>query len=64
MNSQCRAVIRQQGIPAGHLAELANGGWSFTCMPGYDGPPVSLALPVREEPWLFADFPPCSNQRK
>ena len=22
-----------------------------------DGPPVSLTLPVREEPWVFADFP-------
>jgi serine/threonine-protein kinase HipA len=58
MNPQRRAIIRQHNIPAGHLAELATGGWGFTYMPGYDGPPVSLALPVREEPWIFEDFPP------
>lgn len=58
MNSQRKAIIRQHGIPAGHLAELAAGGWSFTYTTGYDGPPVSLTLPVREEPWIFADFPP------
>lgn len=58
MNPQRRAMIRQHGIPAGHLAELAAGGWSFTYTRGYDGPRVSLALPVREEPWIFADFPP------
>ena len=58
MNPQRRAMIRQHGIPAGHLAELAAGGWSFTYTMGYDGPRVSLALAVREEPWIFADFPP------
>lgn len=58
MNLQRRAMIRQHGIPAGHLAELAAGGWSFTYTTGYDGPRVSLALAVREEPWIFADFPP------
>jgi serine/threonine-protein kinase HipA len=51
-------MIRQHGIPAGHLAELAAVGWSFTYTTGYDGPRVSLALAVREEPWIFADFPP------
>ena len=58
MNSQRKAIIRQHAIQAGHLAELAAGGWRFTYTTGYDGPSVSLALPVREEPWIFADFPP------
>lgn len=58
MNSQRKAIIRQHGIQAGHLVEAAGGGWSFTYTPGYNGPPVSLALPVREEPWIFANFPP------
>lgn len=58
MNPPRRAMIRQHGIPAGHLAEVVAGGWRFTYMPGYAGPPVSLALPVQEASWLFADFPP------
>jgi len=58
MNTQRKAIIRQHGTPAGHLAELPTGGWSFTYMPGYDGHPVSLTLPMREEPWIFEDFPP------
>ncbi|MGL5017362.1 MAG: HipA N-terminal domain-containing protein [Luteolibacter sp.] len=58
MNLQRKCSIRQHGIPAGHLTELTAGGWSFTYLPGYDGPPVSLTLPVRDEPWIFVDFPP------
>lgn len=58
MNPQRRAMIRQHGVLAGHLTEVSAGGWSFTYLPNYSGPPVSLAVPVREEPWLFADFPP------
>jgi len=58
MNSQRKAIILQHGIPAGQLAEVATGGWSFTYLRDYAGPPVSLALPVREEPWRFGDFPP------
>jgi serine/threonine-protein kinase HipA len=58
MGCQRRAVIFQHGIPAGQLAGMPAGGWSFSYLPGYEGPPVSLALPVREEPWNFAGFPP------
>jgi serine/threonine-protein kinase HipA len=58
MNPQRRAIIRQHGVLAGHLAELETGGWSFSYLSGYSGPPVSLTLPVREEPWFFEDFPP------
>lgn len=53
-----QALIRQHGTPAGHLAELPSGGWIFRYLAGYDGPPVSLALPMREQPWIFATFPP------
>jgi serine/threonine-protein kinase HipA len=58
MNPQRRAIIRQHGIPAGHLAAVPSGAWRFSYMTGYAGPAVSLTLPVRTEPWLFADFPP------
>ncbi len=58
MSQQRRAIIRQHGIPAGNLAEVDTGGWSFAYLPDYSGPPVSLTLLVREEPWLSTDFPP------
>jgi len=58
MNPQRRAIIRQHGIPAGLLTETPDGGWSFTYAPDYAGPPVSLTLPLRGEPYLFVDFPP------
>ena len=58
MTTPRMAIVSQHGIPAGHLAGLAAGGWSFTYLPGYAGPPVSLALPVRGETWLFENFPP------
>jgi serine/threonine-protein kinase HipA len=58
MNPARGAVVWQHGIPAGRLAEGAAGGWSFAYLPGYAGPPVSLALPLRAEPYDFAAFPP------
>jgi serine/threonine-protein kinase HipA len=52
------ALIRQHGVPAGDLIELAKGGeWLFTYRAGYDGPPVSLTLPVRSEPYRFRGVP-------
>jgi serine/threonine-protein kinase HipA len=58
MTSARRAIICQQGISAGRLVEMPDGGWSFSYLPGYAGPPVSLVLPVRREPYLFTGFPP------
>lgn len=44
---------------AGYLTEERPGThYVFAYNPSYDGPPVSLALPVRPEPYIFADFPP------
>lgn len=42
---------------AGHLSERP-GGYDFTYLPGYTGRPISLALPVRAQPYAFATFPP------
>jgi hypothetical protein len=39
------------------LTERPEGGWRFTYLPGYTGPPVSLTLPCREEPYDFPGFP-------
>jgi serine/threonine-protein kinase HipA len=52
-----KAAIYQQGQVAGHLEESGIDSWIFHYLPGYDGPPVSLTLPVRIEPYLFDGFP-------
>ncbi len=58
MTANRRAMIRQHGVRAGRLQELGQGGWRFSYVAGYGGPPVSLVLPVRGEPYEFPGFPP------
>jgi serine/threonine-protein kinase HipA len=53
-----RAMIFQRDVLAGRIAQLESGEWRFIYEPCYAGPPVSLSLPVRVEPYLFAGFPP------
>jgi len=44
---------------AGLLVEDEQGrAYAFAYAPGYDGPPVSLTMPVREAPYRFDRFPP------
>ncbi len=53
------ADVLAHGRPAGRLTEEDPGrAYAFTYAPGYDGPPVSLTLPVRPEPYRFDRFPP------
>jgi serine/threonine-protein kinase HipA len=58
MNSGRGAWVLQHGLPAGELTEAPGGGWTFTYAPGYSGPPVSLVVPLRAEPYHFPTFPP------
>ena len=54
-----RAEVRLHGVLAGHLAEEEPGRrYRFAYRAGYAGPPVSLTLPVRPEPYEFEGFPP------
>jgi serine/threonine-protein kinase HipA len=53
-----RALVFQRDVLAGHVAQVESGEWSFIYEPGYTGPPVSLSLPVRVEPYFFLAFPP------
>ncbi len=53
-----RAIVFQQDQRAGLLQEDGAGGWSYTYDQGYRGLPISLTLPVREEPYSFSKFPP------
>lgn len=52
-----KAAIYQKGRLAGHLEKSGDGSWTFHYMPDYHGPPVSLTLPLRPEPYLFEHFP-------
>lgn len=53
-----KASIRQHGTLAGELREVEGGRWIFGYVDGYEGPQVSLTMPVRKEPYVFAGFPP------
>lgn len=53
-----KAEVYQQGTRAGFLEELEQHRYRFTYVPGYGGEPISLAMPVRETPYLFDTFPP------
>jgi serine/threonine-protein kinase HipA len=57
MNMERQAAIFQHGHLAGYLRSLGPTAWAFTYESGYDGPPVSLTLPVRTEPYEFPTFP-------
>jgi len=53
-----KAEICQQGEFAGTLEELDQNRYRFVYAPGYNGEPISLALPVCENPYDFDKFPP------
>lgn len=52
-----RARVFVQDRFAGWLAEEEGGGYVFRYVAGYDGPPVSLTMPVREAPYRDEQFP-------
>ena len=53
-----KADVYQQGTLAGILEELDQNRYRLSYGPGYQGRPISLALPVREAPYEFDKFPP------
>lgn len=52
-----KAEVYQQGKLAGILEELGQSRCRFTYAPGYQGQPISIALPVREVSYEFEQFP-------
>ena len=52
-----RCAVSQLGMLAGYLEEMGEDAWSFTYRPDYVGPPVSLTMPLRREPYTFDHFP-------
>ena len=54
-----KARIFVCGRPAGILEDLEpTHKYRFTYASGYDGPPVSLTMPVSPSPYEFDRFPP------
>ena len=52
-----RAEVRVGDVRAGELKETGDG-YTFSYDASYDGPPVSLTMPVRTEPYHYERFPP------
>lgn len=53
-----RATVCVHGEPAGALEEHGPASFVFRYLDTYDGPPVSLTMPVSERELLFERFPP------
>ncbi len=57
--SERKADVCVHGTPAGVLTEVEKGKqYSFSYLPRYSGPTVSLTMPVRDDPFVFEGFPP------
>ncbi len=50
--------VQIHGREAGVLRKEGRSSYSFAYMEAYDGPPISLTMPVREGPYQFDRFPP------
>jgi serine/threonine-protein kinase HipA len=47
------------GVPAGVLEETGQGKtYRFSYLKDYDGPPISLTMPVGNRDFIFDNFPP------
>ncbi len=44
-------------VLAGHFTEVSSKEYLFQYEPGYDGPPISLTMPLRKETYSFDNFP-------
>jgi serine/threonine-protein kinase HipA len=52
-----KAEIYQQGVLAGLLEEIDRSHYRFAYVGGYRGEPISLTLPLLEQPYEFNGFP-------
>ncbi len=53
-----KAIIRTHNTKAGILTEHSKTHYVFQYDIGYEGPPISLTMPVRDNPYEFECFPP------
>lgn len=52
-----KAKVLVHGIEAGVFEELAHGGYQLTYHMHYNGPPVSLTMPLMKKEYRFDHFP-------
>jgi serine/threonine-protein kinase HipA len=52
------ATVYMMGQPAGLLEETAQDRYRFRYLESYNGPPVSLTMPVTRREYSFDGFPP------
>ncbi len=53
-----KAHVMLHGVLAGILEQLDHHHYRFTYQLDYQGPPISLTMPVRKENYDFGQFPP------
>jgi len=53
-----QANIFVHGKLAGCLIEQEAGGYVIEYLTGYQGPPISLTLPIAHQSYQFKEFPP------
>jgi len=53
-----RARVKIHDTKAGILTENNQKHYVFKYDNGYEGSPISLTMPVRDEPYEFEEFPP------
>ncbi len=53
-----KALIKIHNIRAGIFVEESHERYVFQYDEGYEGPPVSLTMPVRTEAYEYKSFPP------
>jgi serine/threonine-protein kinase HipA len=52
-----QAKVFAKGVLTGFLKETTTG-YTFIYLENYQGPPISLTMPVCEKPYEFQEFPP------
>ena len=54
-----KAEVCMHGVQAGVLEELVRGeSYRFNYLEDYNGPPISLTMPVEDREFFFQNFPP------
>ncbi len=54
-----KADVLMHGVQAGVLEELVPGkSYRFKYIEDYNGPPISLTMPVEDREFFFQNFPP------